>query len=403
LNITIKTTLVIFFGEVKIMKSVGIGVIGCGSMGLNVVRELLKQSKNLEIKGLFDPDKGSIQAALDEFNPRAKVYKDYHSLVKSQDIDWVMIASWNCYHREQVIAAFQAGKDIFCQKPLATNMNDCLAMCRAWKKRGKMFNIGFTLRYSPHFRKIKELLDKGVVGDIISMEFNETLNFDHGGFIMGDWRRLTKYAGTHLLEKCSHDIDIANWMVDSDASRVASFGDLNFFKPKNKKHIKRLGKEKGKDSYRTWVGMIGLNPFTSKKDIIDNQVVIIEYVNGVRATFHTNCNAAIPERRMYILGTEGAIRADVIAGTIETKRIGYHTKIEKVSAGVSGGHGGGDQVLGKELADSMLKGAKPASGLIDGLKSAITCFAIDKAMETGRVVNLEPYWRRVGKVLLAVS
>ena len=101
---------------------------------------------------------------------------------------------------------------------------------------------------------------------------------------------------------------------------------------------------------------------------------------------------------MCILGTEGAIRADVIAGTIETKRIGYHTKIEKVSAGVSGGHGGGDQILGKELAESMLKGVEPSTGLMDGLKSAITCFAIDKAMETGRVINMEPYWLSMPKI-----
>jgi len=297
------------------------------------------------------------------------------------------------------IAAFKAGKDVFCQKPIATNMNDSMAIIRAWKKSGKMFSIGFTLRYSPHYRKIKELLDKGAIGDIISMEFNETLEFNHGGYIMGDWRRLTKNAGTHLLEKCCHDIDLVNWMIDSDASRVVSFGGLDFFVPKNKKHIKRLGKNpEGKDAYRIWGGMVDLNPFTSKKDIIDNQVALIEYANGVRATFHTNCNAAIPERRMYILGTEGAIRADVIVGTIETKRIGFDTKIENVTAGVKGGHGGGDQILGKELADSMLKGTKPATGLMDGIKSAITCFAIDKAMETGRVVSMEPYWRRMKNI-----
>jgi predicted dehydrogenase len=381
------------------MKSVGIGIIGCGAMGRVVIRELLKQNKKLEIRGIFDPDKGSIKATVDEFNPDAKVYKDYESLVKSPDIDWVMIASWNCHHRDQVVTAFKADKHVFCQKPIATNMTDCLAVIRAWKKSGKMFSIGFTLRYSPHYRKIKELLEKGVVGDIISMEFNETLDFNHGGYIMGDWRRLTENAGTHLLEKCCHDIDLANWIVGSDASRVASFGGLDFFVPKNKKHIKRLGKNAdGKDAYRSWGGMVDLNPFTSKKDIIDNQIALIEYANGVRATFHTNCNAGIPERRMYILGSEGAIRADVIAGTIETKRIGFDTKIKNVNAGASGGHGGGDQVLGKELADSMLKGTKPATGLMDGIKSAITCFAIDKAMETRRVVSLKPYWRRMTNV-----
>ncbi len=381
-----------------IMKSVGIGIIGCGAMCRVVLRNLLIQNKKIEIRGVFDPNKNSVKATLDEFNPDAKVYKDYQSLVKSPDIDWVLIASWNCNHREQVVAAFNAGKDVFCQKPIATNMNDSLAVIRAWKKSGKMFSIGFTLRYSPHYRKIKELVDKGIVGDIISMEFNETLDFNHGGYIMGDWRRLTENAGTHLLEKCCHDIDLANWIIGSDASRVASFGGLDFFVPKNKKHIKRLGKDKdGKDAYRVWPGLIDLNPFTSDKDIIDNQIALIEYANGVRATFHTNCNAAIPERRMYILGTEGAIRADVLQGTIETKRIGFDTKIENVKVGASGGHGGGDEVLGKELAASMLKGAKPATGLMDGIKSGITCFAIDKAMATGKVVSLEPYWQRMKK------
>ena len=382
------------------VKSIGIGLIGCGAMGRAVVKELFDHIKKPKTIGIFDPDKRSIQKYLKEFKGPVKVYKDYHSLINSPDIDWVMIASWNSHHRDQAIAAFRAGKNVFCQKPLATNFNDCLAMLRAWKKSGKMFNIGFTLRYSPHYRKIKELLDKGVVGDIISMEFNETLDFNHGGYIMGDWRRLTKNAGTHLLEKCCHDIDLANWMVGSRAGKVASFGGLDFFLPKNKKHIRRIGKNRqGKDAYRTWPGLIAVNPFTAKKDIIDNQVAIVEYGNGVRATFHTNCNAGIPERRMYILGTEGAIRADLIAGSIEMKRIGFNTKLRRARTGVSGGHGGGDEILSKEVAQSMLKGIEPATGLMDGLNSAVTCFAIDKAMETGRVVSLEAYWKRVDKIL----
>jgi hypothetical protein len=178
------------------MKSVGIGIIGCGAMGRVVAKELLKHSNKLQLRGLCDPDKGSIQKCCEELNSSPKVYRDYQSLIKSPDIDWVMVASWNCHHRDQVISAFKAG----------------------------------------------------------------------------------------------------------------------------------------------------------------------------------------------------------IAGTIETKRIGFDTKIENVAAGVKGGHGGGDEILGKELADSILKGTKLATGLTDGIKSAITCFAIDKAMETGRVVNMEPYWRRMKKV-----
>jgi predicted dehydrogenase len=308
-----------------------------------------------------------------------------------------MIASWNCFHREHTVAAFKAGKHVFCQKPLATNLADAMAMHRAWKKSGKMFNIGFTLRYSPHYRKIRQLIEEGAIGDLISMEFNETLDFNHGGYIMGDWRRLRKNAGTHLLEKCCHDIDLVNWMVGSLACRVASFGGLNFFTPANEKHMTRLGSDsRGRKAYCTWPGLICENPFTSDKDIVDNQVAIIEFVNGVRASFHANCNSGIPERRMVLCGTEGAIRADVLTGSIELRRIGFDTKIEQVPAGVSGGHGGGDDVLAGELAESMLHGKPPSVGLDAGLKSAITCFGIDKAMDTGRVVDMMPIWKRAG-------
>lgn len=378
------------------MKQIGIGLIGCGAMGIALAKRLLEVDSRLKIKGIFDPDDRSIKNTLSIFGDRLKIYEDYHQLADASDIDWMMIASWNCFHREQVIAAFEAGKHVFCQKPLATNLKDCFDMSRAWQTSGKMFNIGFTLRYSPHYRKIKQLLEEEAIGKIISLEFNETLDFNHGGYIMGDWRRLTKYAGSHLLEKCCHDIDLINWLVASKAKRVASFGGLNFFKPENEYHIQRIGKNKdGKSAYMTWKSLVGLNPFNSDKDIVDNQVAIIEFENGVRATFHTNCNAGIPERRMYILGTEGAIRADVLTGKIELRRIGFDTKIEDCSTEAKGGHGDGDAYLVKELAGSMLNGSPPSVGMKDALLSSITCFAIDEAMNDGEVVHVDKYWNQL--------
>ncbi|MCG3147188.1 MAG: Inositol 2-dehydrogenase/D-chiro-inositol 3-dehydrogenase [Verrucomicrobiae bacterium] len=375
-------------------------MIGAGSAGRGVASLLLKKDARLQIRGIFDPDPRSVKAAVKLAGKQATVYPDHQSLLAAPDINWVMIASWNCFHRDQVIDAFRAGKDVFCQKPLATNLADCLDMYRTWRQSGKMFNIGFTLRYSPHYRAIRRLLDEKVIGDIISMEFNETIDFNHGGYIMGDWRRLTKYAGTHLLEKCCHDIDLANWMTGSRARRVASFGGLNFYLPKNKRHSRRLGKNKdGKKAYYTWGGLVGLNPFTSVKDIVDNQVAIIEYENGVRATFHANCHAGISERRMYILGSEGAIRADVFAGTIELRRVGFDEPLQRLDAGASGGHGGGDEVLATELADSMLKRRPPATGMDDAFASAATCFAIDQAMNSNRVVEVGAYWKKLARIV----
>ncbi len=378
------------------MSKLGIGVIGCGGMGRAVLKAVLEQDERLQVAALYDPDERSVKATVEMLPAPPAVCASHLDVVARPDVDWVMIASWNRDHCEQSVAAFEAGKHVFCQKPLALTLDECVRMKRAGEKSGRQFNIGFTLRYSPHYRKLRELIAAGRIGRIISMEFNETLHFNHGGYIHGDWRRLREYAGTHLLEKCCHDIDLANWMTGSRPRRVASFGGNDFFTPDNAHHAERVGRREkdGCLAYSGWGGPIDLDPFLSDKDIVDNQVAIIAYESGARATFHTNCNAGIPERRMYILGTEGAIRADVIAGTIQLQRIGWESKIEDVSTDSSGGHGGGDEVLAKELADSMLNGTPPSVGLIEGMESAIACFAIDQAMDTGTVVDLTAWWKK---------
>jgi len=382
------------------MKIVNVGIIGCGARTRGIAKLLLATNKRIKISAVSDPSRESVKLARVLFGRDLAVHRDYHDLLKDPEMDWVMIGSWNCQHREHAVAALKAGKHVFCEKPLATTMQDCVAIQKAWQKSEQMFSIGFSLRYSPHHNKIKELIDAGAIGKIISMEFNETLDFNHGGFIASDWRRLTKNAGTHLLEKCCHDIDLANWLVGSCASRVASFGGLDFFTPENAGHVRRIGRDSdGLKAYSAFHGgqkVSKLNPFTCDKDIIDNQVALIEYANGARATFHTNMNAGIPERRMYICGTEGAIRADARVGKLEICRIGFAEKLKEVRIVAKGGHAGGDSVLGRDLAASIVRGKPVRTGMDDALKSAVTCFAIDRAMETSKVVNLAPFWKRVG-------
>lgn len=379
--------------------SIKIGLIGCGFRIKEVVRCMAQHSGfgKVEIVQVFDPNPEYGNIIRDEWAPNFQFVDRYEAILENPEVDWVMIGSWNCFHAEQAVAAFKAGKHVFCEKPLATTFEDCVAMRNAWKESGRQFVIGFTLRYSPHYRKIKELVASGVIGDLISFEFNETISFDHGGYIMGGWRGDRAKAGTHLLEKCSHDIDIVNWIVGAPVARVASFGGLNFFTPEHEKQIERIGPSPdGKPAYMAHVGGRMGNPFTAEKSIIDNQVVILEYKNGVRATFHANCNTAILERRMYLCGTEGTLRADVICGQIEVKRIGYDTELEVIPTKTADSHGGGDDVLGKELLDCMLEGAESGSNLEDGFRAAITCFAIDDSMDDRAVVDLTPYWNKAG-------
>ncbi len=374
--------------------SIKIGVIGCGGRIHGLLSLWKRLGEEVEITALCDTNEGAIERYRDSFKcPEAKGYSDYHELLKHDEISWVIIGSINSVHAEQCIASFKAGKDVFCEKPIAVTLEQCRDLKAAQEEYGRKLMVGFTLRYTPHYNKIKELLSAGAVGNILSLEFNETLAFNHGGYIAGNWRRLNEFGGSHILEKCSHDVDVCNWMVESRASKVASFGGLDFFTPENAHHVERVGKSKdGKQAYCTWHRDGDINPFTADKDIIDNQVCIIEFENKVRATFHTNLHSAIPERRIYINGTEGSLRADMCTGKIEVAKIGWDSAIEEHVGEHKGGHGGGDEILVEHLYKMMAEDAPSLTSLDAGIDAAVTCFGFQDAMDNGTIIDMRSYW-----------
>lgn len=368
---------------------VRIGLLACGARLRGVTRNLLAEAAGrIRVAAVYDPDPESCAAALAESAAGADVCGSEEELVARPDVDWVFVGSPNGHHARQSLLALRAGKDVFCEKPLATSLPDCLAVRDAVRETGRRFSFGLVLRYSPHYRKVQELVSSGVIGDLVSFEFNETLSFNHGGYIFGNWRRKRSEAGTHLLEKCCHDLDLANWIVGSRPRRAAGFGGRDFFVPANERHIARLGPDaSGRPAYQTWPDPHRVNPFSPGADIFDNQVAILEYENGVRATFHTNCNSGIPERRFYLNGTEGALRADALTGIIEWQRIGHEPKMETFVGADAGSHAGGDGFMARGLVGTLIDGEPPLATVDDGILAGLTAFLIDQATDEGRVVN----------------
>ena len=345
---------------------------------------------------MHDPNPEAVASFQQYFGGDVTSVADPLELARSEDIDWVFVCSPNYAHMEQAVAALEAGKHVFCEKPLALSFDDAIAIREAQLRSGTSFVLGFTLRFSPHYRKMASIIEEGGIGRPISFEFNETLNPSHGGYIHSQWRRHRKLAGSHMLEKCCHDIDIANWLAGSRARRVASFGGLDFFTAANIRHVDRIGPQPGTgvSMFHSWDPNASVSAFNDDKDIFDNQVALIEYESGLRASFHTNACSPIPERRIMMIGEEGAIRADVVAGRIEHRRIGWNEPTVIYEEG-SGGHGGGDEVLARDLKRCMLEGVDPAVGVQAGLEAAVTVFAIDRAADEGVVVDLTEDWQRV--------
>lgn len=375
----------------------GIGVIGFGNRVGGLVSQLVASNPGIELAAVSDPTPESIASAK-AIAPQVRVCADAAELLKNPRVGWVLIGSPNSFHRDHAAAALRSGRHVFCEKPLATNLADCLAIRDVVRETGKSFFFGLVLRYAPLYTRVRKLLDEKSIGEIISVEFNETLGFNHGGFIHQDWRRHRAAAGTHMLEKCCHDIDIVNWMIGSRATSVASFGGLRFFTPANRRIADEIGPNpaNGRRAFQDWP-QSNNDPFTNDKDIVDHQVAIIEYANGVRASFHTNCAAAISERRLLLLGTRGAIRADLNTGTVELQKLGWDEPrvVYRVTSTLAD-HAGADSQLVAALADWILRSVAPRTGIEHALDSAVTCFGIDQALDERRVIDMRSLWETAG-------
>ncbi len=384
------------------MPTFNVALIGYGTRLPEIVRHLRNVTGAIRYTGVFDPDPERARLALSDAAPDGRIYESIEEVASDPDVDWVFIASPNYLHAPQAIAALGAGKHVFCEKPIATTFDDLKALETAWRKSRRHLVVGLTLRHSEHYRTIRSWISNDRIGKLVSMEFNETLDFNHGGHIHSHpWRRRAELGGSHLLEKCCHDLDLAIWMADSLPQFVASFGGTNVFVPENSDMMTSLGPDH--DGRLPWVcwPTVGerVNPFTGDGNIVDNQVGIIEFANGVRATFHTNCVAGFPERRMLLLGTEGAIRADVITGLIEYRPIGFDAATERIQLDAAGSHGGGDPILARDLARTMLEGAEPAASFQEGMASAVTAFAMNEAMATRAVKDCALFWEALRTVM----
>jgi predicted dehydrogenase len=373
--------------------SIKVAVIGAGCRGQGVTACLLRDSSNeVDVTAVYDPDMKRAAEAKQKWQSECRVCSSYQEAIDVDGVEWVLVFSPNAFHKEHILAGFAANKHVFTEKPLATTIADCKNIHDAAVKAERFFATGFVLRYAPIYKKVKAILDSGVLGNILSIDANENITAAHGGYIMGNWRRQTQIAGPHILEKCCHDLDLINWFCDSLPGKIASFGGRNFFTAANAGMIEKYGS----DMFQAWEDPHRIpNPFSDDNDLMDNQVSIILFRNQVRVMFqNTMCNA-IPERRMYFSCTEGTMVVELYSASLRYRKLGDTN--ETVIDFDKDGHGGGDDFIMKELFDTMKNGTAPKCSGNEGLNSAVFALAIDQAARTNQIVDLEPVWQSLGK------
>lgn len=106
-------------------RKIGLGIVACSARIKGLLKGVPELGDKIEIRAIFDPDKEKAKEWRQEVNtPNADLCDDYSELLNRKDIDWVVISSWNALHAGQAVEALNAGKHIFCEKPLATNLED---------------------------------------------------------------------------------------------------------------------------------------------------------------------------------------------------------------------------------------------------------------------------------------
>lgn len=375
---------------------IGVAVIACGMRSKYTVGNLLRDSNhNVEVLAVYDPIDSIVEEALDLWQvDRTKCRKCASSLeaIHTPGVDWVMVYSPNAFHKQHILEAFAAGKHVFSEKPLASSIEDCKEIYEAHCNSGLLFATGFVLRYSPLYQKVKSLLESGDFGKLLSVEANENIAPAHGGYIMRNWRRKSEISGPHILEKCCHDLDLIIWFCNSLPSKVFFCGTTNVFKPENR----YLEEKYGAETFNSWGGHDQIeSAFNNDSDMMDTSMGTAVFRNGIQVSFcATMCNA-VPERRMRFNCSEGTITVELYSSSVTYKTL-KDTAVHTLRF-FDDLHGGGDKHIMKELYDSMSNGTAPKCSGNEGLDSAVFALSFDQSAREGRLIDLEPTWKALGR------
>ena len=414
------------------MKRVDLIIIGAGSRGYRYAEYATAHPDRVRVVGVAEPrswyrDRLASEHRIDPKN----VFRDWKLLAKRHRFaDAVVIATQDAMHREPAGAFARQGYGILLEKPMAPDEQSCRDIVEAAVRADVVFAVCHVMRYTDYTRRMKELLDSGAVGDVVSVQHLEPVGYWHQAhaFVRGNWRNEAE-SSPMLLSKSCHDLDWLRYIVGSRCLKVSSFGGLKHFrreeKPKGagkrcldcraettcpysaiKIYLGRLRKgwtgwpvdvltndltEKGvKKALET--GPYGRCVYFCDNDVVDHQVVNFLFEGGRSASFTVTAFNEARHRQTRIFGTRGEISGDGSIIDLFDFLTDRHTEIDTRAsdASILGGHGGGDYGLMKSFVEAAATGnrSRILSGPEESLESHLMVFAAERARKENRVVEL---------------
>ena len=416
-------------------KILGIVGIGCGARTRTYCELAALSPHRYRVVGAADPNPIRVEKVRElSRNPDFRSFaSDKELLAAGKLADVCIIGTQDAYHVEPALRAMEVGYDLLLEKPIAVNSREVMGLLTQAERLGRKVMVCHVLRYSPFYVKVKEIIDSGVLGDILTIDAREGVGAWHQchSFVRGHWA-VTGKATPMIVAKSCHDMDMLSWLASRRCERVSSFGALSHFNEANapagapayctdgcpagdscpynamlytNQHRRWL--QWVMDGYATatdaeivkWltVSPFGRCVYHCDNDAVDHQVVAMEFEGHLTATF--TMTGFDDGRDLIICGTKGRLRGgesmkaqagnDIVVKTVAGDSVAY-----QVSTNVGGydGHGGGDPGLVNALAGEFAKLAhEMRSGLYASLESHIIGFGAEDSRLSGKTVDLAAY------------
>ena len=410
------------------MKKVTAVLVGAGGRGNEYSTYSLEHPDELQMVAVVEPVKERRELYAKKYGIAPEnCFSDYPELfARGKIADCAFICTQDQMHYEPTMMAIDCGYDILLEKPMSPNLDECVAMANHAAEKGVLLSLCYVLRFTEIFQKIKQLLDDGEIGRLIAIQHNENVGFWHmaHSFVRGNWRNKS-LSSPMILQKCCHDMDILLWLVGASCTRLTSFGNLMHFKEENAPEdapahcldgcvhrdecpyfAPRFYLEDLEEKGGTFAKVVSLQ--TDKKslldalkdgpygrcvyhcdnDVVDHQVVNLEFDNGVTASMTMCAFTNKCERIINLMGTKGQIRGNMEENEIivEDFASGNTTKIKvKVP---KGGHSGSDVSMMKDFVELVAGGgtAKSVSAASESIESHLMALAAEDSREHNGVV-----------------
>ena len=423
------------------MKKLKVILIGAGNRGgvyTDVMSDLPEQ---FQVVAVAEPRDSRRERIQQKHNlPDDMCFTDYKPLLALGKIaDIALIATMDRDHFEPAMMAIDLGYDLMLEKPITPTPEECIALTENAKKHGVRVVICTVLRYTPLFIKLKEIIDSGRIGKVMSINHEECVEFVHQShsFVRGNWGN-SERSSVMLLQKSCHDMDILQWLIGKKCKKVQSFGSLSYFTAENapegaperciegcpvgdtciynsvklylesdsnwfRSAATKLVKSSDEDVKKSLLeSNYGKCVFRCDNDVVDHQTVNMLFEDDITVTFTMNAfNTG--GRYINIYGTKGEIRAALKGDTPIRVYDIVSKETEEIPSsgtdGVLGGHGGGDAGIVRTLYSYMVGEYNGVSvpTIEESCYNHLITFAAEHARNTGTVVDVDEYINNLKK------